>query len=105
MLLFSGGGLPSGSVFAVGECQWIKINKYYKLTIVQYVFIIIMPINFTEEDVLANYSRVLIKYFLAEGVACKHALFIASADEDAIDVVSYLSYQIYIYNCQNKLKF
>ncbi|XP_026747020.1 elongator complex protein 4 [Trichoplusia ni] len=51
-----GGGLPAGSIFAV------------------------------EEDVLANYSRILLKYFLAEGVACKHDLFIASADENPEDI-------------------
>ncbi|XP_032511652.2 elongator complex protein 4 [Danaus plexippus] len=47
-----GGGLPVGSIFAV------------------------------EEDVLGSYSRVLSKYFLAEGVVCKHGLFVASADEN-----------------------
>ncbi|CAG9563593.1 unnamed protein product [Danaus chrysippus] len=47
-----GGGLPVGSIFAV------------------------------EEDVLGSYSRVLSKYFLAEGVVCKHSLFVASADEN-----------------------
>ncbi|XP_026765215.1 elongator complex protein 4 [Galleria mellonella] len=52
-----GGGLPSGSIFAV------------------------------EEDVLGNYSRVLMKYFLAEGVICKHDLLIASADENPKDIV------------------
>ncbi|XP_075972796.1 elongator complex protein 4 [Anticarsia gemmatalis] len=55
-----GGGLPAGSIFAV------------------------------EEDVLANYSRILIKYFLAEGVACKHDLFVASADENPEDIVKEL---------------
>lgn len=43
---------------------------------------------FTEEDVLGNYSRVLTKYFLAEGVVCKHDLLIASADEDPHEIVS-----------------
>ena len=35
-----------------------------------------------EEDVLASYSRVLLKLFLAEGVMCGHSLFLASASED-----------------------
>ncbi|CAB3224996.1 unnamed protein product [Arctia plantaginis] len=51
-----GTGLPTGSIFVV------------------------------EEDVLANYSRILIKYFLAEGVACKHDLLVASADENPQDI-------------------
>lgn len=37
---------------------------------------------------MANYSRILLKYFLSEGVACKHDLFIASADENPVDIVS-----------------
>lgn len=55
-----GSGLPAGSIFVV------------------------------EEDVLANYSRILIKYFLAEGIACKHDLLVASADENPEDIVKEL---------------
>lgn len=47
-------------------------------------------IRFSEEDVLGNYSRVMIKYFLAEGVACKHALLVASGEENPRNIVSYL---------------
>ncbi|XP_013185728.1 elongator complex protein 4 [Amyelois transitella] len=56
----TGGGLPASSIFAI------------------------------EEDVLGNYSRVLTKYFLAEGIVCKHDLFIASADEDPAIIVNEL---------------
>lgn len=42
----------------------------------------------SEEDVLGNYSRVLTKYFLAEGVVCNHALFIANAEESPQNIVS-----------------
>lgn len=55
-----GGGLPSGSVFVV------------------------------EEDVLGNYSRILVKYFLAEGIASNHALLIASADDEGLEIVKEL---------------
>ncbi|XP_041972844.1 elongator complex protein 4 [Aricia agestis] len=55
-----GGGVPAGSIFTI------------------------------EEDVLGSYSRVLSKYFLAEGVVCKHDLFIASADEDPKMIVQEL---------------
>ncbi|XP_063635938.1 elongator complex protein 4 [Cydia splendana] len=55
-----GGGLPTGAIFVV------------------------------EEDVLGNYSRVLNKYFLSEGVVCKHDLFIASADDDPQEFVKEL---------------
>uniref|UniRef100_UPI00358F8723 elongator complex protein 4 isoform X2 n=1 Tax=Myxine glutinosa TaxID=7769 RepID=UPI00358F8723 len=33
-----------------------------------------------EEDAFGNYSRVLLKYFLAEGVVSHHGLFVASVD-------------------------
>ncbi|KAJ2950714.1 hypothetical protein O0L34_g8976 [Tuta absoluta] len=55
-----GGGLPTGSVFLV------------------------------EEDVLGTYSRVLSKYFLAEGFVCNHDLLIATAAEDPQDIVKEL---------------
>ncbi|CAG9090773.1 unnamed protein product [Plutella xylostella] len=55
-----GGGLPASSIFLV------------------------------EEDVLGNYCRVLSKYFLAEGIVCQHALFIASCDEDSREFVKEL---------------
>ncbi|XP_059060241.1 elongator complex protein 4 [Achroia grisella] len=40
-----------------------------------------------EEDILGNYSRVLTKYFLAEGVTCKHGLLVVSADENPTEIV------------------
>ncbi|XP_053599608.1 elongator complex protein 4 [Plodia interpunctella] len=43
-----------------------------------------------EEDILGNYSRVLTKYFLAEGIVCKHDLFIACADEDPENIIKEL---------------
>ncbi|XP_039746261.1 elongator complex protein 4 [Pararge aegeria] len=55
-----GGGLSAGSVFLV------------------------------EEDVLGSYGRVLSKYFLAEGVVCKHDLYVISADESPEDIVKEL---------------
>ncbi|XP_045492166.1 elongator complex protein 4 [Colias croceus] len=55
-----GGGIPAGGIFAV------------------------------EEDVLGSYSRVLTKYFLAEGVVCKHDLLVVSADENPKGIVKEL---------------
>lgn len=43
-----------------------------------------------EEDYLGSYGRVLTKYFLAEGIVCKHNLFIASADENPEEIVKEL---------------
>ncbi|XP_072941887.1 elongator complex protein 4 [Epargyreus clarus] len=55
-----GGGIPTGSIFVI------------------------------EEDVLGSYSRILSKYFLAEGVVCKHAALVASADENPKNIVTEL---------------
>ncbi|XP_022114574.2 putative elongator complex protein 4 [Pieris rapae] len=55
-----GGGLPTGGIFAV------------------------------ESDVLGSYSRVLTKYFIAEGVVCKHDLLLFSADENPEEIVKEL---------------
>ena len=35
-----------------------------------------------EEDAFGQYSRLLLKYFLAEGVMCGHSLLLASASEE-----------------------
>lgn len=40
-----------------------------------------------EEDLLASYSRVLLKMFLSEGVLCGHSLFLASASEDPAEMI------------------
>ena len=50
----------------------------------------------TEEDTFGSYSRLLLKYFLSEGVMCGHALFVASASEKGEDV---LKVDTTIYKC------
>ncbi|XP_035894333.1 putative elongator complex protein 4 [Anopheles stephensi] len=55
-----GGGFPIGSIIAIGE------------------------------DKHGNYSRVLSKYFLAEGIVNKHPLLVASLEEDPLQLVEKL---------------
>ncbi|XP_053688069.1 elongator complex protein 4 [Sabethes cyaneus] len=55
-----GGGFPIGSVIAI------------------------------EEDKYVNYSRVLAKYFLAEGLANNHSTFVASLEEDPAELIKKL---------------
>uniref|UniRef100_A0A1Q3G1X0 Elongator complex protein 4 n=1 Tax=Culex tarsalis TaxID=7177 RepID=A0A1Q3G1X0_CULTA len=55
-----GGGFPIGSVIAI------------------------------EEDKYANYSRVLTKYFLAEGLMNNHSIFLASLEEDPVQLMKKL---------------
>ncbi|XP_053670089.1 elongator complex protein 4 [Anopheles nili] len=55
-----GGGFPIGSVIGIGEDQY------------------------------GNYSNVLTKYFLAEGIVNNHALFLATKEEDPIELIKKL---------------
>lgn len=41
----------------------------------------------TEEDVYGSYSRLLMKYFLSEGIMCGHTLLLASANERTEDIL------------------
>ncbi|KAM6980943.1 elongator complex protein 4 [Aplochiton taeniatus] len=43
-----------------------------------------------EEDRYDSYSRMLLKYFLAEGVVCGHELFVASAQDHPDDILQEL---------------
>ncbi len=42
---------------------------------------------FTEEDRYDSYSRMLLKYFLSEGVVCGHELFLASARDHPDEIM------------------
>ncbi len=41
----------------------------------------------TEEDRYGSYSRLLMKYFLSEGVMCGHTLLLGSANENTEDIL------------------
>uniref|UniRef100_A0A3B4GQK0 Elongator complex protein 4 n=1 Tax=Pundamilia nyererei TaxID=303518 RepID=A0A3B4GQK0_9CICH len=43
-----------------------------------------------EEDRFDSYSRMILKYFLAEGVVCRHELFVASAQDNPDDILQEL---------------
>lgn len=60
VLLILGGGLPLGSICLI------------------------------EEDKYVTYSKVLAKYFLAEGVCSQHTVFLASLDDDSDKFLSHL---------------
>uniref|UniRef100_A0A8C9YVP2 Elongator complex protein 4 n=1 Tax=Sander lucioperca TaxID=283035 RepID=A0A8C9YVP2_SANLU len=42
-----------------------------------------------EEDRYESYSRMILKYFLAEGVVCRHELFVAAAQDNPDDIYRY----------------
>ncbi|KAG8001485.1 Elongator complex protein 4, partial [Nibea albiflora] len=43
-----------------------------------------------EEDRYDSYSRMILKYFLAEGVVCRHELFVAAAQDNPDDILQEL---------------
>lgn len=43
--------------------------------------------SFSEEDRYDSYSRMLLKYFLAEGVVCRHELFVAAAQDNPEEIL------------------
>ncbi|XP_028299133.1 elongator complex protein 4 [Gouania willdenowi] len=43
-----------------------------------------------EEDLYDSYSRMILKYFLAEGVVCRHELFVAAAQDNPNDILQEL---------------
>lgn len=42
---------------------------------------------FLEEDRYDSYSRMILKYFLAEGVVCRHELFVSAIQESPDDIL------------------
>lgn len=42
---------------------------------------------FLEEDRYDSYSRMILKYFLAEGVVCRHELFLSAVQESPDDIL------------------
>lgn len=43
--------------------------------------------SLAEEDRYDSYSRMILKYFLAEGVVCRHELFVATAQDDPDEIL------------------
>lgn len=45
---------------------------------------------FPEEDKYGSYAKLLVKYFLAEGIVSGHSLIVASQDSDCETLVCYV---------------
>lgn len=51
------------------------------------VVFFVCSISLVEEDRYDSYSRMILKYFLAEGVVCRHELFVATAEDNPDDIL------------------
>lgn len=49
--------------------------------------IVLVSVSLLEEDRYDSYSRMILKYFLAEGVLCRHELFVATAQDNPDDIL------------------
>lgn len=61
--------MPVGTVALIGTTNLSVFNQD-------------KTINFTEEDIYGCYSKVIEKYFIAEGVVSKHSVLVGSQDID-----------------------
>ena len=50
-------------------------------------FTVVLMIK-VEEDTNESYSRVIFKYYIAEGVMCGHSLLLSSASEKPTDLLN-----------------
>lgn len=50
-------------------------------------FLLFVCFLFLEEDRYDSYSRMILKYFLAEGVVCRHELFVSAVQESPDDIL------------------
>lgn len=57
------------------------------ITLLPHKLIVFVFSSFLEEDRYDSYSRMILKYFLAEGVVCRHELFVASAQDNPDDIL------------------
>lgn len=63
-------------------------------------FYLTSPLSFVEEDRYDSYSRMILKYFLAEGVVCRHELFVAAAQDNPDDIIQVRGGVIYSVICK-----
>jgi len=72
----------------------IIVNLKYYILFTEYSLLsgsitVLYPF-FPEEDKYGTYAKLLIKYFLAEGIVSGHSLIIASQDYDCETLVCYV---------------
>lgn len=48
---------------------------------------VLVFVSLSEEDRFDSYSRMILKYFLAEGVVCRHELFVATAQDNPDEIL------------------
>jgi len=72
----------------------IIVNLKYCILFTEYSLLSCSITNihpfFPEEDKYGTYAKLLIKYFLAEGIVAGHSLIVASQDYDCKTLVCYV---------------
>lgn len=67
----------------------------FLIKILNVVVLLVFSLSFVEEDRYDSYSRMILKYFLAEGVVCRHELFVATAQDNPDDILQVREDDVY----------
>lgn len=68
----------------------LKLIKISLLIFIDVLLISRIFSYFTEEDTYGNYAKIMLNYFLAEGIVSSHELFVASQDTQPSQLISEL---------------
>lgn len=71
------------SLFRVYVC----LSFFFFFFCICILIVIVLCFCFLEEDRYDSYSRMILKYFLAEGVVCQHELFVSAAQDNPDDIL------------------
>lgn len=74
---FLGGGICIGSILLLGKLQLL----YESCDALIFLFS-------AEEDQYEHYSRVLLKYFIAEGIMSGHSIILAGANDIQVNIIN-----------------
>lgn len=85
-----GQGLPLGSKASFHNNQLLVSSGVPSLDIVLGGGIPLGSLLLVEEDTYNTFSNLLLRYFVAEGVLCKHGLVLLTADENADNIIKRL---------------
>ena len=72
-------------VLNASQCHHCSVNHFQPSLILYILYEFLF--SCLEEDTYSSYARQLSKYFLAEGVVCGHALFLASAEPEPSNIL------------------
>lgn len=80
---------PETTSNQLDNSEFKVLYLFTEYTLLSGSIIVLYPF-FPEEDKYGTYAKLLIKYFLAEGIVSGHSLIVASQDYDCETLVCYV---------------